>query len=232
MRHSKCAPSLPVTYHPSPRSLTCSPLTYQLSPRSGPSGYQNRVHKKHEYLIICPVCPQLHAFLSDRLITWGKAVQRVIGTLPNSSAHSLAIWQPAPGAIETPLLSAKAATAWQSGKLAYQPKRGAHYETASTPRTARPLITLSLYHLITLIPAARRPAATPPAMPPSPGCRRARRLAAWRLACHIPCCGVWPCCAGPERAPALPRKPGARNGPNGRDGGRCWRPRGCGRRCA
>jgi len=27
--------------------------------------------------------------------------QRVIGTLPNSSAHTLAIWQPAPGANPT-----------------------------------------------------------------------------------------------------------------------------------
>gem|GEM_PF-4541754 len=64
--------------HRSPvKFLTCSPLTYQLSPRSGASGYQNRVHKNHEYLIICPVCPQLHAFLSDRLSTWGKAAAGV-----------------------------------------------------------------------------------------------------------------------------------------------------------
>ena len=63
MRHSKCAPSLPVTYHPSPRSLTCSPLTYQLSPRSGASGYQNRVHKKHGYLITCPQYAILGLFI-------------------------------------------------------------------------------------------------------------------------------------------------------------------------
>ena len=75
MRHSKCAPSLPVTYHPSPRSLTCSPLTYQLSPRSGASGYQNRVHKNHEYLIICPQHAILAGFLSDRLITWASTAR-------------------------------------------------------------------------------------------------------------------------------------------------------------
>jgi len=113
MRYSKCAPSLP--------------LTYQLSPRSGASGYQNRVHKKHEHQIICPLCPQLHAFLSDRLITWGKPAQRVIGTLPNSSAHTLAIWQPAPWRNQNAALSPKAATIWQSGKLAIQPKHEAYY---------------------------------------------------------------------------------------------------------
>jgi hypothetical protein len=77
MRLSKCAPSLP--------------LTYQLSPRSRASGYQNRVHKNHECLIICPRGPIPHAFLSDRLITWGKATQRVIGTLPNPNAQPRAL---------------------------------------------------------------------------------------------------------------------------------------------
>ena len=236
MRHSKCAPSLPVTYHPSPRSLTCSPLTYQLSPRSGASGYQNRVHKKHGYLITCPQYAILAAFLSDRLITWAStarsrlcrlfashhspalaqrrhlfpAISRRLsppllftfhltpalaqrGTLPNPSAHTLAIWQSAPGAIQTPLLSVKPATTWQSGKLPIQPKYAAYYQTPYLPPTKavcsislpscplapsiprsldpsrparaprpglpRPLITLSLYHLITLIPpllASRR----------------------------------------------------------------------------
>jgi|GEM_PF-2933516 hypothetical protein len=61
--------------------------------------------------------------------------QRVIGTLPKSSAHTLANWQPAPGAIQTPLLSAIANQDWQSGKLAFRPKRGAHYETVTMPRT-------------------------------------------------------------------------------------------------
>ena len=167
MRHSKCAPSLPVTDHPSPRSLTCSPLTYQLSPRSGASGYQNRARKKHEYLITCPQHAILAGFLSDRLSTWGSTARPLPppllftfhlspalaqrGTLPNPSAHTLAIWQPATGTGQTPLLSAKPATAWHSGKLVSQPKRGAHYETASSPRTARPL---SPYHFITLSPCA------------------------------------------------------------------------------
>jgi hypothetical protein len=73
MLRSKCPPCLPVTYHPFPRFLACSPLTYQLSPRSGASGYQNRVHKNHEHLIICPQHAILAGFLSDRLSTWGKA---------------------------------------------------------------------------------------------------------------------------------------------------------------
>ncbi len=151
MRYSKCVPSLPVTYRPAPRFLTCSPLTYQLSPRSGASGYQNRVHKNHEYLIICPVCPQLHAFLSDRLITWGSTARRLSppllftfhltpalaqrGTLPNSSAHTLAIWQPAPGANPPAILLAIADQTWQTGKLPIQPKCRARYETTSPPRT-------------------------------------------------------------------------------------------------
>jgi hypothetical protein len=76
-----------------------------------------------------PFSPLLFTFhLSPAL------AQRVIGTLPNPSAHTLAIWQPAPGAIQTPLLSAKPATTWQSGKLPFWP-----------PRPYHP-ITLSLYH--------------------------------------------------------------------------------------
>jgi len=182
MRHSKRAPSSPVTYHSSPRFLACSPVAYHLSPRSGASGYQNRVHKNHEYLNICPLCPQLHAFLSDRLITWGStarplpppllftfhlspalaqrrhlfpAISRRLsppllftfhlspalaqrGTLPKSSARTLANWQTATGAIKTPLLSAKAAPAWQSGKLPIQPKYGAYYQTPSPPRPKAP----------------------------------------------------------------------------------------------
>ena len=53
---------------------TCSPLTCHPSPRSGgASGYQNRVHRKHEYLIICPQDAISNDFLSDRLSTWGNA---------------------------------------------------------------------------------------------------------------------------------------------------------------
>jgi hypothetical protein len=59
---------------------------------------------------------------------------RVIGTLPNPSAHILAIWQSAPGAIQTPLLSAKPATTWQSGNLPLQPKYAAYYQTPFPPR--------------------------------------------------------------------------------------------------
>ena len=174
MRHSKCAPSLPVTDHPSPRSLTCSPLTYQLSPRSGASGYQNRARKKHEYLITCPQHAILAGFLSDCLITWGSTARPLPppllftfhlspalaqrGTLPNPSAHTLAIWQPATGAKQTPILSAKATTTWQSGKLVFQPKRGVYYETA-TPRTKAGFhrtrhapVRPPPYHVITLSP--------------------------------------------------------------------------------
>ena len=130
MRHSKRPSCSPVNYHPSPRFLACSPLSYQLSPRSGASGYQNRVHKNHEYLIACPVCLQPHAFLSDRLITWGSTARPLPppllftfhltpalaqrGTLPKPSARTLANWQPALGATRTPLLSAKPATVWQT----------------------------------------------------------------------------------------------------------------------
>jgi len=147
MRHSKRPSCSPVNYHPSPRFLACSPLSYQLSPRSGASGYQNRVHKNHEYLIACPVCLQLHAFLSDRLITWGSTARPLPppllftfhltpalaqrGTLPKPSAHILANWQPALGASQTPMLSVKHATAWQTGKPPIQPKYEAYYETAS-----------------------------------------------------------------------------------------------------
>jgi hypothetical protein len=154
MRHSKRAPSSPVTYHSSPRFLACSPVAYHLSPRSGASGYQNRVHKNHEYLIICPLCSQLQAFLSDCLITWGSTARPLPppllftfhlspalaqrGTLPKSSARTLANWQTATGAIKTPLLSAKAAPAWQSGKLPIQPKYGAYYQTPSPPRPKAP----------------------------------------------------------------------------------------------
>ena len=46
---------------------------------------------------------------------------RVIGTLPKPSAHTLAIWQPAPAATQTRLLSVKTETTWQSGKLAFRP---------------------------------------------------------------------------------------------------------------
>ena len=128
--------------------LSPSPVTYQLSPRSGASGYQNRVHKNHGHLITCLQHANLAGFLSDRLITWASTArsrlcrlfashltpalaQRVIGTLPKPSAHILANWQPALGATRTPLLSAKPATVWQPGKLPIQPKYEAYYETAS-----------------------------------------------------------------------------------------------------
>jgi len=56
---------------------TCSPLTCHPSPRSGgASGYQNRVHRKHEYLIICPQDAISNDFLSDRLSTWGSTARR------------------------------------------------------------------------------------------------------------------------------------------------------------
>jgi hypothetical protein len=166
MPHSKCPPCSPVNYHPSPRSgVTCSPLTYHLSPRSGASGYQNRVHKNHEYLIICPLCSQLQAFLSDRLSTWGSTArrlcppllftfhlspglaQRVIGTLPNPSAHTLAIWQTAHGAIQTRLLSGKRAHTWQTGKLVIPRKHGRFYQIRAIQRDKRHFCMTSNSHL-------------------------------------------------------------------------------------
>jgi len=86
---------------PAPPSYNAASST--LPPCSLASGYQNRVHKNHEYLITCPQDPIPHAFLSDRVSTWGSTArsrlchlfashlspalaQRVIGTLPNSSA--------------------------------------------------------------------------------------------------------------------------------------------------
>ena len=63
--------------HLSPmKFLTCSPLTYHLSPRSGPSGYQNPVHINPAHLITCPQDAIPHGFLSDRLSTWGNAARR------------------------------------------------------------------------------------------------------------------------------------------------------------
>jgi len=61
--------------------------------------------------------------------------QRVIGTLPNSSAHTLAIWQPAHGANPPAILMAIADHTWQTGKQRIQPKCRARYETTSPPRT-------------------------------------------------------------------------------------------------
>jgi len=87
---------------------------------------------------IDPSPPLLFTFLLSPALA-----QRVIGTLPKPSAHPLAIWQSASGEIQTPLLSAKPATAWQSGKLAFRPKRGAHYETVTMPRTKAAFLNAS-----------------------------------------------------------------------------------------
>ena len=83
MRHSKRPHYSPVNYHPSPRSGLVHLFTSHLSPLSAQrpplsaqrraSGYQNRVHKNHEYLITCPHGPISRRFLSDRLRTWGNA---------------------------------------------------------------------------------------------------------------------------------------------------------------
>jgi len=199
MRHSKCAPSLPVTYHPSPRSLTCSPLTYQLSPRSGASGYQNRVHKNHEYLIICPVCPQLHAFLSDRLITWGSTARRLSppllftfhltpalaqrGTLPNPSAHTLANGLPAPGANPPTILWDIADQAWQTGRLA--PASSKRRIMRQLPPLARQIHRTSSNRpppLMTPTASEKRPTVTTPTASdkrPGAGCIFAGSSRAW-----------------------------------------------------
>jgi len=199
MRHSKCAPSLPVTYHPSPRSLTCSPLTYQLSPRSGASGYQNRVHKNHEYLIICPVCPQLHAFLSDRLITWGSTARRLSppllftfhltpalaqrGTLPNPSAHTLANGLPAPGANPPTILWDIADQAWQTGRLA--PASSKRRIMRQLPPLARQIHRTSSNRpppLMTPTASKKRPTVTTPTASdkrPGAGCIFAGSSRAW-----------------------------------------------------
>jgi len=77
--HSQRPHCSPVTYQLSPRSDLCHLLACHLSPLSAQrraSGYQNRVHKNHEYLIICPQDATPHDFLSDRLSTWGSTAAR------------------------------------------------------------------------------------------------------------------------------------------------------------
>ena len=74
--HSQRPQCSPVTYQLSPRSDLCHLLACHLSPLSAQrraSGYQNRVHKNHAYLITCPHGPISRRFLSDRLRTWGNA---------------------------------------------------------------------------------------------------------------------------------------------------------------
>jgi hypothetical protein len=93
MRHSKRPHYSPVNYHPSPRSGLVHLFTSHLSPLSAQrpplsaqrraSGYQNRVHKNHEYLITCPHGPIPRDFLSDRLNTWGNAARRRSGAIPH-----------------------------------------------------------------------------------------------------------------------------------------------------
>ena len=199
MRYSKCVPSLPVTYRPAPRFLTCSPLTYQLSPRSGASGYQNRVHKNHEYLIICPLGPQLHAFLSDRLITWGNAARRLCppllftfhltpalaqrGTLPNPSAHTLANGLPAPGANPPTILWDIADQAWQTGRLA--PASSKRRIMRQLPPLARQIHRTSSNRpppLMTPTASKKRPTVTTPTASdkrPGAGCIFAGSSRAW-----------------------------------------------------
>ena len=59
---------------PTPSSYNAAASTPPPCPLA--SGYQNRVHKKHAYLIICPQDRIPQAFLSDRLSTWGGIAAR------------------------------------------------------------------------------------------------------------------------------------------------------------
>jgi len=100
MRHSKRPHYSPVNYRPSPRSGLVHLFTSHLSPLSAQrpplsaqrlaSGYQNRVHKNHEYLITCPHGPIPRDFLSDRLSTWGNAAR-------SSRSHAIPSRMRSPG---------------------------------------------------------------------------------------------------------------------------------------
>jgi len=90
--------------------------------------------------------PRLRPLLFTFHLSPGLA-QRVIDTLPKPSAHTLAIWQTAHGAIQTRLLSAKRAHTWQAGKLVIPQRHGPFYQTRAIPREKRHFCMTSNSHL-------------------------------------------------------------------------------------
>ena len=93
------------------------------------------------------MCSRLPSLLSPSPVTFHLSpalAQRVIGTLSNSSAHTLAIWQPGPPEVKMPNLSDKPATAWQSGKLAIQPKYEAYMRPPPRQEQTRSHFALAL----------------------------------------------------------------------------------------